>query len=182
MVTWGGASKKCTYRMGKRGGEGKETSTRHGNEKFIAMGNCLLPAGGLQGAVQSMPQHYPTQEERKLEPLSTDISPCGPGTAPRGANTLAFLCCSVWAVCFSSQRKPGQRRQMPLIWHQQVYVSGESTTDVLGNVLKPWFSPVESGDHGSYCSRVLWRRKLMWGSAWHSALKIGTFLFLVDSP
>ena len=145
--------------MGKRGGEGKETSTRHGNEKFTAMGNCLLPAGGLQGAVQSMPQHHPTQEERKLEPLSTDISPCGPGTAPRGANTLAFLCCSVWAVCFSSQRKPGQRWQMPLIWHQQVYVSGESTTDVLGNVLKPWFSPVESGDHGSYCSRVLWRRK-----------------------
>lgn len=25
-------------------------------------------------------------------------------------------------------------------------MSGESTTDVLGNVLKPWFSPVESGE------------------------------------
>ena len=99
--------------MGKRGGEGKETSKRHGNEKFTAMGNCLLPAGGLQGAMQSMPQHHPTQEERKLEALSIDISPCGPGTAPRGANTLAFLCCSVWAVCFSSRRKPGQRCCLP---------------------------------------------------------------------
>lgn len=58
--------------MGKRGGEGKDTSTRYGNEKFTAMGSCLLPVGGLQGAVQSMPQHHPTQE-RKLEPLSTDI-------------------------------------------------------------------------------------------------------------
>lgn len=81
---------------GREEGRGK-TTLLYGNEKFTAMGNCLLPAGGLQGAVQSMPQHHPTQEERKLEHLSTDIYPCGPGTASRGANTLAFLCCSVWA-------------------------------------------------------------------------------------
>lgn len=164
--------------MGKREGGGEGHLDKVREWEIYCYGQLSPSCWGTPGCCAEHASASPTREERSGSLIHWH--PCGPRTTHGCKHSSLSVLLRVG--CLLLQPKIQAKGNRCLWFDVSRYVSCESTTDMLGNVSKPWFSPGESGDYDSYSSRVLWRRKVHVGSAWHSALEVSTFLFLVDSP